>query len=177
VTDGRDERGYHILFIGFMGAGKSTVARKLGRMFNRRVVDLDKLVERRAGKPIPAIFTDEGEEGFRFREHAALESMLDDTPCIVSCGGGVVERADNRELLARLGTVVYLQVDPAEAVSRISHPETRPLLSGPVPPAEVCSRRAPLYEASADIIVDTGGKRIDDVVNEVGESLWQRGLL
>lgn len=172
-----DEKGCHILFIGFMGAGKSTVARRLGRMFDRRVVDLDRLIERRAGKSVPLIFTSEGEEGFRYREHAALESMSDEVPCIISCGGGVVTREDNIALLQRLGTVVYLEVDPEEAVHRISHPETRPLLNGSVSPRDVCRSRLPFYREAADVTVDTDGKSIDEVVNEVGETLWRKGLL
>lgn len=172
-----ERKSYHIVFIGFMGSGKSTVARKLGSMFSKRVVDLDKLIAKRARKSIPEIFADEGEEGFRFREKAALESMLDEVPCIVSCGGGVVTREENIELLKRLGTIVYLQVDAAEAVSRISNPESRPLLQGPVSAEEMLQTRLPLYEQAADITVDTSGKTIDDVVNETGELLWKKGLL
>jgi len=171
------ETGYHILFVGFMGAGKSTIARKLGRMFDRRVIDLDRLIERRAGKKVSRIFADEGEGGFRCREHAALESMLDETPCMVSCGGGVVTNPDNIGLLHRLGTVVYLQVDPDAAVRRISRPETRPLLSGARSPSDILAERLPAYEAAADVTVDTTGKSIEEVTNEVGELLWKRGLL
>ncbi|NTU89947.1 MAG: shikimate kinase, partial [Actinobacteria bacterium] len=160
----QDKKAFHILFVGFMGSGKTTVSSRLGRMFSRRVIDLDKLIARRAGKSIPKIFAEEGQEGFRYRETAALESLLSELPCIVSCGGGVVIREENRALLKKLGTVVYLQVGASEAVSRISHPESRPLLSGPLSPAEILKERLPLYEEVADITVDTSGRSIEEVV-------------
>ena len=173
----QEERAFHILFVGFMGSGKTTVARELGKMFSKRVIELDRLISRRAHKSIPQIFADEGEEGFRFREHAALETLFDELPAIVSCGGGIVERADNRALLSRLGTVVYLEVTTECALSRISHPETRPLLNGPVPPEKLLEERRPLYEEVADVTVDTTGKTVEDVVYETGELLWKKGIL
>ncbi len=168
-------KGFHILFVGFMGSGKTTVSRKLGRMFSRRVVDLDKLIVRRAGIDIPQIFEREGEEGFRFRETAALQSMANELPCIISCGGGIVLREENRRLLQQLGTVVYLKVGADEAASRISRPETRPLLKGD--PSGILAGRIRFYEEVADIMVDTSGVPADEVVNIVGELLWKRGLI
>jgi shikimate kinase len=157
----------HIVLIGFMGAGKSSVARKIARIEKMSSIDMDTYIEREASMSIPEIFKLEGESGFRQRETAFLESMFHRDRCILSCGGGVVTREENRRVLKLLGTVVYLQVDASEAVSRISRPETRPLLSGSTPPAELLEARRALYEETADIIVDTSGLTINQVTNKV----------
>ena len=169
------EQAYHILFIGFMGSGKTTVSRLLGKMLSRHVIDVDKLISRRCGMSIPEIFDVFGEEGFRTRETSALESLLLEIPSIVSCGGGVCGRPENRALLARLGTVVYLQVEADEAVQRIMHPETRPMLSGDIPPAELLASRLADYESCAQVTVDTAGKTPDEVCEEVAAALWDIG--
>lgn len=81
----------HIFFVGFLGAGKSTLARNLGRMFHRRFVDTDRLVERKCGQTVSQIFEAEGEQRFRTLETEALESLASERSLLVSCGGGVVE--------------------------------------------------------------------------------------
>lgn len=172
-----DQQAYHVLLIGFMGSGKTTVGRRLGQLFSRRSIDLDRLIARRAGMDIPEIFEREGEAGFRDRETAALESLFGEVSAIVSCGGGITVREQNRQILKKLGTVIYLKVDADEAVRRISRPETRPLLSGDVPPREILLQRAESYESVADICFDTAGKSIDEVVNTLGELLWKKGIL
>lgn len=169
------DRAFHILFVGFMGSGKTTVSKLLGEMLSRRVIDVDKLISRRCGMSIPEIFEEFGEEGFRERETSALESLLLEAPSIVSCGGGVCGRPENRALLSRLGTVVYLQVNADEAVRRITHPETRPMLSGDTPPAELLASRLADYESCAQITVDTTGKTPAEVCEEVAAALWGVG--
>lgn len=161
----------HIIIIGFMGAGKSSVARKLARTEKMSSIDMDIYIEREAGMGVPQIFATEGEAGFRERETAFLESMFKRDRCILSCGGGVVTRDENRRIIKLLGTVVYLQVNAQEAVSRISRPETRPLLSGSTPPAELLEARRPFYEDAADITIDTTGKTPAQVIAEVRASL------
>ncbi|MDR1185002.1 MAG: shikimate kinase, partial [Coriobacteriales bacterium] len=109
------------------------------------------------------------------RELEFLRSMLVRERSIVSCGGGVVARDASRELLRQLGTVVYLEVDAEEAISRISHPETRPLLSGTIPPAEILASRLRYYEDTADIVIDTRGRSIRQVVSAVQRALHVKG--
>jgi shikimate kinase len=157
----------HIIFIGFMGSGKSSVARKLARFERMNSIDMDAYLEREAGMSVRRIFEVEGEEGFRAREFEFLRSMLVRDRSILSCGGGVVVCDASRELLRQLGTVIYLVVDVDEAISRISRPETRPLLSGTIPPAELLASRLRYYEDTADIIVDTRGRSINQVVSAV----------
>ena len=130
-----------------------------------------------AGMTIPEIFAAEGEEGFRAREQAYLESLAARDAAIVSCGGGVIVNDRSRELVCGLGTVVYLHVEAREAISRISHPETRPLLNGERSPAELLEERLPLYREAADIMYDTSGKNPGIVSRELGRMLEEKGLL
>lgn len=167
----------HIVFVGFMGAGKTTVAKKLARMFAWRWVDLDDVVTAHAAKPVTRIFSDEGEAGFRARESAALESLLDETPLMVSCGGGVVLAERNRLLLPKLGCVVYLDVDAEEALRRIDDTTSRPVLAGARSVVEVLTSRRPLYEEVATITIHTTDHTIGEVVDSCGASLHERGLL
>jgi len=167
----------HLIFIGFMGSGKSTIARKIARLKGMTSVDMDRFLEQEAGMTIPQIFETEGEEGFRAREHAFLKSMAQRDRCILSCGGGIINSPENRALLKDLGTVVYLEVSAQEAVSRISRPETRPLLQGKIPPEELLEQRRELYEEAADITFDTNGLSVGQVVRQVSILLERRGIL
>jgi shikimate kinase len=161
----------HIILIGFMGSGKSSVARRLARFEKMNSIDMDTYIEREAGMKIATIFETEGEAGFREREAAFLHSMFKRDRSILSCGGGVVVRDESREILKLLGTIIYLKVDADEAVSRISRPETRPLLSGDTPPAELLASRLRYYEDAADFTIDTNGRSIYQVVTAVQKCL------
>ena len=108
----------HLFLTGFMGAGKTTVGRAVAARLGRPFLDLDAEIEARNGASVGDLFSQRGEEGFRQAEHEALAS-LDGTPdAVVATGGGSVLRDDNRVLLRRLGTVVYLAVTPEEAMAR-----------------------------------------------------------
>ena len=96
----------HVFFVGFLGAGKSTLARNLGRMFHRRFVDTDRLVERRCGSTVTKLFEEFGEERFRELETAALEGLRGERSLLVSCGGGIVETPRNIELMHDMGFCV-----------------------------------------------------------------------
>ena len=93
----------HIFFIGFLGAGKSTLARNVGTMFKRRFIDTDRLVVRRCGKSVTEIFETEGEDRFRELETSALRSLQSERSLLVSCGGGIVETPVNIELMHEMG--------------------------------------------------------------------------
>ncbi|MDR1082474.1 MAG: shikimate kinase [Coriobacteriales bacterium] len=167
----------HIIFIGFMGSGKSSVARKLARFERMNCIDMDAYIERESGMSISRIFEVEGEEGFRVRELDLLCSMVIRDRSILSCGGGVVTCAESRELVKQLGTVIYLEVSAAEAISRISRPETRPLLTGSVSPAEILASRLRYYEETADITIDTRGRPLLQVVSATRKALRAAGKL
>lgn len=159
----------HLFLTGFMGAGKSTVGPLVAARFGQPFVDLDALIEAREGLSIPAIFEARGEAGFRDAEHAALASLATAPATVVATGGGVVLREENRALLRRLGTVVYLAVTPEESLARIGGGEGRPLLAGRGIDAarEIMAVRAGLYESCADVRVDTVGSSAGEVVAEV----------
>ena len=168
MTDG------HLYLVGMMGAGKSTVGQLLAARLGRQFVDLDDLVAERAGWSIPAIFAAEGEEGFRERESRALADVASASssgraPLVVSCGGGVVLSAANRDVLRSSGRVVWLRASPETLAARVGGGEGRPLL-GEIPLdtlRELADERAVAYEAAATAIVDVDDLTAADVVDAV----------
>ncbi len=163
----------HIFLIGFMGAGKSTVARKLAIWFGKISYDMDIGIVRMAGKSIPQIFSDEGEAGFRNWERKYLEYLKDATPGVVSCGGGIISNPDTRAELKKLGFVVFLQVDIDEVYERISSTKSRPLLSEDRQKAiDLLECRTPLYLECADLVFDTSNKSSGQVAGELGDLLF-----
>ncbi len=167
----------HIFFVGFLGAGKSTLARNLGALFNRDFVDTDRMVERMVGKTVCQIFHDAGEARFRELEAQALEGLAQRKSLLVSCGGGIVEGARSCELMHAMGTVVFLDGDVEDSLRQIRHPEIRPDFKD-----EDCARRLyrvrrPLYEREADLRIDIRNKSFEQVTSEAGQLLWEKGLL
>ena len=167
----------HILFIGFMGSGKSSVSRRMSAMTGLSLVDVDQRIEALQHRKISQIFADEGEAGFRSIETATLQGLAREPRSIISCGGGIVSNPVNRPILQELGTVVYLEVPLEECLARITHPETRPMLSGPRPVAEIYEERIPWYEEVADVYVDTAGRNIYQVASACKRELEKLGVL
>jgi shikimate kinase len=167
----------HIVLIGFMGAGKSTVGRLVARQLDRPFLDVDSLVERGDGRSVRAIFAEDGEVRFRELEAAAMETLLTAPPSVVACGGGVVLSDSNRAILKRLGTVVYLRVTAAETLARLSGDTTRPLLAGAggvIAATELLGAREALYSAVADLVVDTVDRTADEVARQVVQLVQER---
>lgn len=167
----------HIFFVGFLGVGKSTLARNLGKMFHRAYIDTDRLAERLACKSVNDIFEQDGEQAFRLAEERALHHLATRKSLLVSCGGGIVEREENCKLLHEMGTVVYLDGSLEDSLRQIQHPERRPDLGTREHAAELYKHRRPLYQREADITIDIRGKSFDEVAVEAGGMLWERGLL
>lgn len=167
----------HIFFVGFLGAGKSTLARNLGGMFNRRFVDTDRMVERRRGLSVTRIFHSEGERRFRELETRALESLRSQRSLLVSCGGGIVETPRNLRLMHEMGYVVYLDGDFDDSLRQIKRSDTRPDFRSIRHASKLYRHRRPLYQAAADFTVDIRGKTFVEVSYAVAELLLERGLL
>ena len=167
----------HIFFVGFLGVGKTTVARNLGKLFHRSYVDTDRLVERSSHVSVGDFFAERGEDAFRDAETAVLRGLASKQSLLISCGGGIVERACNAELMHQMGVVVYLEGSLDDSLKQIVCPEKRPDLGTPYEAAELLERRRPLYEECADYTVSVSGKTFEEVAYETGELLWEEGLL
>ena len=163
----------HLVLVGLMGVGKTTVGTRLSEILGWRLVDSDAQVEARTGRTVRDIFEHDGEPVFRVLETEALRDALDAPgPTIVAAAGGVVLAEANRRLLERPNVaVVWLRADPATLVERAMTGDHRPLLARD--PAGVLSQmavdREPLYREVADVVVDVDGKSPDDVASEVLE--------
>lgn len=166
-----------VFFIGFMGAGKTSVARKLARMCRIASIDMDTYLERREGKRVKDIFKKVGEAGFRDIETDVLCELVEKEPFLISCGGGVVLREENRNILKHCGFVVHLKVTSDEAKSRISDLSTRPLFQDAESARKIAEDRLPLYEETADITIDTIGKSVTAIANEVLVALKKENIL
>lgn len=160
----------NIFLVGLMGAGKSTVGRLLARRLSKRFVDTDHEIEKRNGVTIPVIFEIEGEDGFRRREQEVLADLAQEEGLVLSTGGGIVLRPENREALRNHGFVVYLNARPELLAERTKHDRSRPLLNVEDPLArlrQLHAVRDPLYREVAHAIVETGRGAPQQVVQAI----------
>ena len=160
----------NIFLIGSMGAGKSTIARRLAATLDKEFVDADRELEHRTGVGIPLIFELEGEAGFRKRERDLLAELVMRDGIVLATGGGVVLAAENRANLAARGFVIYLDAPVDLLVARVARDRHRPLMQTPDPEAtmrEIVRVRDPLYRESADIVVRSTHRSSRFVVREI----------
>lgn len=171
------EASGHIFIVGFMGAGKTSVARRLAMMTDLSLIDLDQRIQILQHRSISDIFELQGEQAFRKAETHALRTLSFEPRSFISCGGGVVETKQNWALMHNNGTVLFLDVDFEEAVKRISRPKTRPLLSDLDKAKNLYDRRKPLYYECADIVIKTKFSTIINVATECKNELTKEGIL
>lgn len=168
----------NVILIGFMGCGKSTTGFRLSYGLRRVLVDTDKLIEKKEGMSVSDIFTNKGEAAFREMETKCLqELLLSQETKVIATGGGLPMKKENPPLLKELGTVVYLRISPECVWERLKGDTSRPLLQCDNPAAKIealLRKRAPVYEAAADMIVDVDGKDIEQVVAELLARLAER---
>ncbi len=158
-----------LAFSGFMGSGKTAVAREVARRLGRRFIDLDVEVESALGTPIAAYFSSHGEAGFRDRERETLQAVLDATreqSVILALGGGTLLWPENADAVCEVGKVVLLTVDVEEAWARVVG-SNRPLAKDEEVFRSLWLERRAGYEGPADWIVPTGGRSVDQVASEV----------
>ncbi|MDP2195044.1 MAG: shikimate kinase [Rhodocyclaceae bacterium] len=162
-----------IYLVGMMGAGKTTVGRRLSKSVGWPFVDLDQHIESATGVSVATIFEIEGETGFRQREAQALQQLASAGKLIVATGGGVVLNPLNRARMNASGVVVYLCAPPGLLFERTRHDKTRPLLQVADPLARITSlveKRDPLYREVADFIIEPNGG-LSNAVNSIEKLL------
>ncbi len=160
----------NIFLVGPMGAGKSTIGRRLAQLLGLEFVDSDKEIEERTGATIALIFELEGEAGFRAREQAVIAALTRRRNIVLATGGGAVLDPDNRRCLSQRGVVIYLSASVDEQLDRTRQDDNRPLLQTADPRgrlATLLAARDPLYREIADFIVPTDGRHVKQVVNHI----------
>lgn len=166
-----------VFFIGFMGAGKTSVSRRLAAERGLEMVDADEYLERREGRAISDIFATDGEAGFRALETDVLRELASQSPRLIGCGGGAPLRAENRAVMKDAGFVVYLEVTAGEAAARIADPTSRPLFKDLETARRTIVGRIPDYEAAADATVSTVGRTVGEIADEVAKVLADAGIM
>ena len=161
----------NIFLIGLMGTGKTTIGRQLARRLKMDFYDSDRLIEERTGADIPLIFEKEGEAGFRKRETAIIDELTQKQNIILATGGGAILNPENRNHLINRGTVFYLKSDLRTLVQRTSKDKNSPLLHANEPAETILKRlleqRGPLYEETADYIIETANNSIHGVIQAI----------
>lgn len=160
----------NIILIGFMGSGKSSVGRLLAEKLERKFVDMDDEIEIAENKTINEIFEEYGEEHFRSLETGYLEKLLTKKNKVISTGGGVIIKEENVEILRKIGVVVYLNTSIEQLMKNLEGDTLRPLLQGKDVKEKIVNllrTREPIYFEAANMIIQTEGKSVEDVTNEI----------
>jgi shikimate kinase len=164
-----------VALIGFMGTGKTVVGKLLARKLGKEFIELDALIEKRAGKSIPEIFRQDGEMKFRELEMEVTKSVADRKNAVIACGGGIVLNNINIDRLRQECVIVCLTASPSTILKRTSKDKDgRPLLAVADrlrQIRELLKFRRPFYEKAADITVNTSRLRPEAVVGLIMERL------
>lgn len=153
-----------------MGAGKSSVGKRLAKLLNRKFYDCDKVLEDRTGVAITTIFELEGEQGFRVRETKIIQELVRTENSVIATGGGAVLLPENITLLKQDSIVIYLKASVNSQIKRTRHDKKRPLLQTHDRHAtlqNLAEVRNPIYEEIADIIIDTDSQSISASIEQI----------
>jgi shikimate kinase len=171
---GADATRMKVFLVGPMGSGKSAVGRQLARRLGLQFIDSDDEIVARTGVDVAYIFEKEGEAGFRAREADVIDELTRREGVLLATGGGAVLDPATRARLRERGRVVYLRTSVEQQLTRTRRSETRPLLNTPDPRgtlATLMARRAPLYAEVAEFTVDTDGRKVRTVVDQICRAL------
>ncbi len=168
----------NIILTGFMGCGKTSVGIRLSYTLRRTLIDTDKWIEKKQGKTVSEIFASEGEEAFRRMESECIRELIGTAEGqVISTGGGLPVRKENRKLLKELGTVYYLKATPECVYERLKGDTTRPLLQGENPREkirELLEAREAFYQEGADVVIEVSAKSFEDIITEIVEGMEER---
>lgn len=160
----------NVFIIGPMGAGKTTVGKKLAKKLNKIFIDSDKEIEKRTGASISLIFDVEGESGFREWEKKILAELAKENDIVLATGGGAILSESNRKILMKKGLVIYLEASPELIFKRTAYDNSRPLLDTKDRAEtinELLKTRKPIYENCADFTINVDKKSADRIINEI----------
>ena len=165
----------NIILVGPMGSGKTTIGRRLSESLNLDFFDSDHEIIDTTGVSIDHIFDVEGEKGFRARESDVLKKLCNMPNIILATGGGAVILEENRELIKKAGSVVYLSSSVDQILRRTAKSKTRPLLEKSnnrrKTIIDILEVRDSLYKEVSSIIINTNGKKLNEVIDEIIEAL------
>jgi len=165
----------NVALIGFMGTGKTVVGKALAKKLNLKFVELDSLIEQKAGKTIPEIFQQDGEIAFRQLEIEITKEVSQGENTVIACGGGIVLNQINIDRLRQKSRIIYLTASPAVILKRVLNDEwERPLLkvANPAPTIQELLRfRKPFYERAADIKINTSKLSVDAASEQIIEKM------
>lgn len=162
--------GKNIVLIGFMGTGKSTVGLKIAEKLKMEFIDMDREIEKVAGMSISELFRKHGEIRFRSEEKLMAEKLSNKKNVVIATGGGIVLQEENIEALRKNGILICLDAEPEDIFERVNRKRgSRPLLKKnlQVEDIEEMLNARESYYACADFRVNTSGKELEAVVNDV----------
>lgn len=163
----------HIFFVGMMGTGKTSIGKLLAERIRYPWIDMDQQLEMIFKQPISSYFSQYGEAAFRRAESAYLKKIVHSPPAVITTGGGVVLKKENRILMSQYGRVIGLWTHPDEIIRRLADDQTRPLLKGNLETKvkQLIKEREKFYQF-AEATFDTTHQTVESVVDEVHRYLF-----
>ena len=164
----------NLILIGFMGTGKSTIARQLSKQLDMPFFEMDEMIVQKEGMEISDIFKEKGEDYFRNVETTLLKNLLQKERGILSCGGGIVLRDENIQAMKKHGTVILLTAKPETILKRVQHNQSRPVLNGKKNIDDITKlmkEREERYHMTADILISTDGKSLSQICEEIADMI------
>ena len=165
----------NIILVGPMGSGKTTIGRRLSERLTLDFFDSDHEIVNTTGVSIDHIFDVEGEKGFRLRESNVIKKLCNIPDIVLATGGGAVILEENRELMKKASSIIYLSSSVDQILRRTAKSKTRPLLEKSnnrrKTITDIVEARDPLYREVSSNIIDTNGKKLNEVIDEIIEAL------